>query len=47
MYKKQLALPIFLLMLVLTSLACTISVGGPDYSSLPPIPVSSEAADSI
>jgi hypothetical protein len=47
MYKKQLALPIFLLVLVLTSLACTISVGGPDYSSLPPIPVSSEAAESI
>jgi len=47
MYKKRLALPIFLLMLVLTSLACTISVGGPDYSSLPPIPVSAEAAESI
>ncbi|MBN2116260.1 MAG: hypothetical protein JW730_06810 [Anaerolineales bacterium] len=47
MYKKKLALPIFLLMLVLTSLACTIFVGGPDYSSLPPIPVSAEAAESI
>jgi hypothetical protein len=47
MYKKQLALPIFLLVLVLTSLACTIFVGGPDYSSLPPIPVSAEAAESI
>jgi hypothetical protein len=47
MYKKQLALPVFLLMLVLTSLACTIFVGGPDYSSLPPIPVSAEAAQSI
>ncbi len=47
MYKKQLALPILLLMLVLTSLACTIFVGGPDYSSLPPIPVSAEAAQSI
>ncbi len=47
MYKKRLALPVFLLMLVLTSLACTIFVGGPDYSSLPPIPVSTEAADSI
>lgn len=34
-------------MLVLTSLACTIFVGGPDYSSLPPIPVSAEAAQSI
>lgn len=47
MYKKKLALPIFLLMLVLTSLACTIFVGGPDYSSFPPIPVSTEAAESI
>jgi hypothetical protein len=47
MYKKQFNLPIFLLVLVLTSLACTISVGGPDYSSLPPIPVSTEAAESI
>jgi hypothetical protein len=47
MNKKQVALPIFLLVLVLTSLACTIFVGGPDYSSLPPIPVSAEAAESI
>src|SRR5512143_1687351 len=47
MYKKQLALPIFLLVLVLTSLACTVFVGGPDYSNLPQIPVSSQAADSI
>ncbi len=47
MYKKQLALPVFLLILILTSLACTIFVGGPDYSSLPPIPVSAEAAQSI
>jgi hypothetical protein len=47
MHKKQVALPIFLLVLVLTSLACTIFVGGPDYSSLPPIPVSPESAESI
>jgi hypothetical protein len=47
MYKKQLALPIFLLVLALASLACTIFVGGPDYSNLPPIPVSSQAAESI
>jgi hypothetical protein len=47
MHKKQVALPIFLLVLVLTSLACTIFVGGPDYSSLPPIPVTGEAAESI
>jgi hypothetical protein len=32
---------------MLTSLACTVFVGGPDYSSLPPIPVSAEAAASI
>lgn len=44
---KKLALPIFVLSLALTSLACTIFVGGPDYSSLPPIPVSAEAAESI
>ena len=29
------------------SLACTVFVGGPDYSSLPPIPVSTEAIESI
>ena len=29
------------------SLACTVFVGGPDYSSLPPIPVSNEAVESI
>lgn len=47
MHKKQLAFPVLLFMLVLSSLACTIFVGGPDYSGLPPIPVSSEAAQSI
>jgi hypothetical protein len=44
---KTRGLTIFLLSLVLTSLACTIFVGGPDYSTLPPIPVSAEAAESI
>lgn len=44
---KRAALPLYLFTIVLTSLACTIFVGGPDYSSLPPIPVSAEAADSI
>jgi len=39
--------PLFLLSLVLTSLACVVFVGGPDYSSLPPIPVSADAAASI
>jgi hypothetical protein len=45
--KRIRGLPLFLLTLVLTSLACTVFVGGPDYSSLPPIPVSVEAAASI
>src|SRR5919109_797939 len=45
--KKIRGLPLFLLTLVITSLACTVFVGGPDYSSLPPIPVSAEAAASI
>ena len=45
--KKIRGLPLFLLILVLTSLACMINVGGPDYSSLPTIPVSAEAAASI
>ncbi|HSL29617.1 MAG TPA: hypothetical protein VK900_10490 [Anaerolineales bacterium] len=44
---KTLALPILLVSLMLTSLACTVFVGGPDYSSLPAIPVSAEAAASI
>jgi hypothetical protein len=44
---KTKGLSIFLLSLILTSLACTIFVGGPDYTSLPPIPVSGEAAESI
>lgn len=47
MRQSKYALPIFLLILVLTSLACTINVGGPDYSSLPPIPISTEYAQSI
>jgi hypothetical protein len=45
--KRIRGLPLFLLILVLTSIACTVFVGGPDYSSLPPIPVSAEAAASI
>jgi hypothetical protein len=44
---KTRGFPLFLLSLVLTTPACTIFVGGPDYSSLPPIPVSAEAAESI
>jgi hypothetical protein len=37
----------FLFTLMLTSLACTIFVGGPDYSTLPQIPASTEAAQSM
>ena len=44
---KTYIFPLFLLSLVLTSLACVVFVGGPDYSNLPPIPVSAEAAASI
>lgn len=39
---------IFLLLLLFaSSLACTVFVGGPDYSDLEPIPVSTEAAQSL
>jgi hypothetical protein len=44
---KTYSFPLFLLSLMLTSLACVVFVGGPDYSNLPPIPVSAEAAASI
>jgi len=47
MRRTKYALPIFLLTLILTSLACTVFVGGPDYSSLPAIPVSAEAIQSM
>jgi hypothetical protein len=33
--------------LILTSLACTVFVGGPDYSSLPAIPISANAIQSM
>ena len=47
MNRKQLTLPIFIIIFILASLACTIFVGGPDYSDLTPIPVSLEAAESL
>ncbi len=47
MKNTKYALPIFLLTLLLTSLACSMSVGGPDYSTLPTVPVSTEYAQSI
>jgi hypothetical protein len=45
--KKSLSLPIFLITLIITSLACTVFVGGPDYSDRAPISVSNEAAESL
>jgi len=45
--KKPNSLYLFFSVLVLASLACTVFVGGPDYSDRAPIPVSSEAADSL
>lgn len=45
--KTKYALPFFLLTLLLTSLACNMNVGGPDYSALPTVPVSTEYAQSI
>lgn len=47
MKQTKYAYQIFITTLILTSLACTIFVGGPDYSTLAPIPVSAEAAESI
>jgi hypothetical protein len=47
MKQTKYALPILLITLILTSLACTIFVGGPNFSDLPPVPVSAEAAESI
>jgi len=45
--KNKYALPILLITLLLTSLACTIFVGGPDYSDLAPIPSSPADADAL
>src|SRR5688572_28304200 len=45
--KNKYALPIFLITLLLTSLACTIFVGGPDTSNLTPIPSSPADADAL
>lgn len=45
--KKIPSLSIFIAVLILASLACTVNVGGPNYSDRTPIPVSSEAADSL
>jgi hypothetical protein len=45
--KKKHSLLLFIITLILTSLACTVFVGGPDYSDRAPIAVSTEAADSL
>jgi hypothetical protein len=48
MYRaKPNTIPIFLATLILASLACTMFVGGPEYDDLTPIPVSTEAAQSL
>jgi hypothetical protein len=47
MNRKSPVLLIFLITLLFASLACTIAVGGPDYSDREPIPVSTEAAESL
>jgi hypothetical protein len=46
MKEKKIALPLFLITLYLSSLACTIFVGGPEYPANP-IPFSQEAVDSL
>lgn len=45
--KKTSPLPLFIIVLILASLACTVSVGGPDYSDRVPIAVSNDAAQSL
>ena len=47
MRRRTFVFPLFFVSLMLTSLACVVFVGGPDYSNLPPIPVSADAAASI
>jgi len=45
--KKNQHLLLFFITLFLTTLACTVFVGGPDYSNRTPIPVSNDAAESL
>ena len=45
--KKHLHLLLFFITLMLASLACTVFVGGPDYSDRTPIPVANDAAESL
>jgi hypothetical protein len=46
MTNKRLALPFFFITLILSSLACTVFVGGPEYPANP-IPFSMEAVESL
>ena len=46
MNAKRIALPVLLISLLLSSLACTIFVGGPEYPANP-IPFSPEAVESL
>jgi hypothetical protein len=46
MKKNKIALPLFLFTLLLSTLACTIFIGGPEYPANP-IPFSQEAVDSL
>jgi len=45
--KKRQPLLLFFTILMLSSLACTVFVGGPDYSDRAPIAVSNDAAESL
>ena len=45
--KKTTALPLFLFILILSSLACTVFVGGPDFSNRPVIQPSNDAVESL
>jgi hypothetical protein len=47
MKKHHFPFLIYLLIVLGSMLACTVFVGGPDYSDLDPIPVSTEAAQSL
>jgi hypothetical protein len=44
---KRVSLPLFFTVLILASLACTVFVGGPDYSDRPVITPSTDAAESL
>lgn len=44
---KKISPLLFFIVLILASLACTVFIGGPDYSDRPVIPASAEAAESL